>query len=125
MRPRLQPEYLRRDIAPFRSIEQLAGDLRIRLGHTAIELITKVLAQRLRVATNDRGDVLLPDAYTRQRSHLLARRVSREEGFSRHGQLLVDVGPCFGALVEGSDADLARASTDSIPDSGTKRYHTE
>src|SRR5260370_34911454 len=47
MRSRLQPEYLRRDIASLPGIEHIAGHLRIPRVHAAIKLITKVIAQRL------------------------------------------------------------------------------
>ena len=48
MRPRLQPEDLRRNIAALSCTKQRAGDRRIGLRHTAIELITKAPAQSLR-----------------------------------------------------------------------------
>src|SRR4029077_8057862 len=46
MRPGLQPEDDRRNIAGFRGGEQIAGDRRIGLHYPTIELITKTLAQR-------------------------------------------------------------------------------
>src|SRR6266446_3182212 len=75
MCPGLQPENHRRDVAGLRRREQKAGDRRVGLGYAAIELITKTLAQRLRGAADDFGDVVLRDTETGQVPHLLAQRI--------------------------------------------------
>jgi hypothetical protein len=56
----------RRDIARLRGGEQRAGDHRIGLGHAAIELFAKTVAQPLRGASDDPGDVVLWDTETGQ-----------------------------------------------------------
>src|SRR5205823_6475899 len=66
MRPRLQPEDLRRDIAALRVSKQRTGDRRIGLRHAAIEFITQALAQRFRGTADDPGDVVLTDTDARQ-----------------------------------------------------------
>jgi hypothetical protein len=48
-----------RDIARLRSSEQIAADGRVGFRHAAIKFITKALAQRLRGAADDLGDVIL------------------------------------------------------------------
>src|SRR5271155_2288609 len=93
MRSRFQPKLLRWDTTSLCGSEQRAGDHRIGLGYAAIKLITKVLAQRLRVAADDPGDVDLRDTETRQGPHPLAHRISHDEWFSRHVRLLTDCGP--------------------------------
>jgi hypothetical protein len=105
MRPRLQPEDLRRDVASFCVSEQITGNRRNGLGGAAIKLTTKVLAQRLRVAADDIGDVVLRDTDTRQAPHPLAHRIGYGECFSRHLPLLIDRLP-GGALVEGLTGGL-------------------
>jgi hypothetical protein len=99
MRSCLHPKYLRRSIAADRLIEESASDLRIRVSHPGIKLIAKVLPHRLRVtAADDRGNILLPDAASRQRSHLLAHCISDDKCSSRHFQLLIDRRPSLGRV---------------------------
>src|SRR4051794_24259046 len=66
MRPRLQPEDDGRDVARLRGREQIAADRRVGLGHAAVEFIAKALAQGLRGAADDPGDVVLTDTDPRQ-----------------------------------------------------------
>src|ERR1700674_4221219 len=113
MRPRLQPEDLRRDVASFCVSEQITGNRRNGLGGAAIKLTTKVLAQRLRVAADDIGDVVLRYTDTRQAPHPLAHRIGYGECFSRHLPLLIDRLP-GGALVEGLTAGLMQGLTGGL-----------
>src|ERR1700746_1318894 len=90
MRSRMaSPEDHRRDIAGLGRREQKAGDRRIGLRYAAIELITEALAQRLRGAADDFGDIVLRDTETGQVPHLLAQRIIDDKGCSRHVQLLI------------------------------------
>src|ERR1700732_639888 len=84
MRPRLQPEDLRRDIAALGGREQRAGNYGIGLGDTAIEVVATLLAQGLRRAPDDPGDIVLTDADPRQVTHLLAHRLIDDKRPSRH-----------------------------------------
>src|SRR5262249_18791172 len=57
IRPRLQPENDRRDIARLGGSEQITGDRRIGLGHPPIELVAQTFAQCLWRAADNLGDV--------------------------------------------------------------------
>ena len=83
-RPRLQPEDLCHDVAPLRSEEQRAGDRRIGLRRATIEFITKALAQCLRRAADELGDVVLRDTETRQ-----VRTFSRSASFTTKAVLAI------------------------------------
>src|ERR1700674_4863131 len=120
MRPRLQPEDLRRDVASFCVSEQITGTRRNGLGGAAIKLTTKVLAQRLRLAADDIGDVFLRDTDTRQAPHPLAHRIGYGECFSRHLPLLIDRLP-GGALVEGLTGGLMHRDAPGEGRTGTSR----
>src|SRR2546430_2522018 len=60
MRPGLQPEDHRCDVAGLGGREQKAGDRRIGLRYTAIELITEALAQRFRGAADRARPITTP-----------------------------------------------------------------
>src|SRR5882672_1190769 len=92
MRPRLQPEDDRRDVACLRGSEQIAGDRRIGFRYPAIEFIAQPLAQGLRRAADDSGDVILPNTNASQMPHPLAHRLIHGKCLSRHGLLLIDRG---------------------------------
>jgi len=76
-----------------------------------------VLAQRLRVAADDPGDVDLRDTQTRQGPHPLTHRISHDEWFSRHVRLLIDVVLAVGARVERLTAGVmhCRAPGEDLP----------
>src|ERR1700751_4813177 len=92
MRPRLQPEDLRRDIAALRGGEQRAGNHGIGLGDTAIEAVATPLAQSLGRAPDEPGDIVLTDAHPRQMALLLAHRLMDDKRLSRHRRRLIE--PC-------------------------------
>jgi len=76
-----------------------------------------VLAQRLRVATaDDRANVLLPDADTRQRLHSLAHRIGDDKCFSRHVELLLILVRALGELVGGLREGLMLIGHDGAHD---------
>jgi hypothetical protein len=87
--PANAPSSLARRFAPWyrplRVSEQIASDRRIGLRHAAIGFIAQALAQRLRRAADDLGDVLLTDPDTRQVLHSLAHRIIHDKCCSRHG----------------------------------------
>src|SRR5215472_7254824 len=93
MRPRFQPKDLRRNIAGLGVGEQIAGDQSIGLSGAAVEVLTTPLAQRLRGAPDDLGDVVLTDANPRQMANLFAYRLIHDKRFSSHGRTLIDPGP--------------------------------
>jgi len=70
--------------------KQITGSRCISLGRAAIKLNTEVLAQRLLVAVDDRGDVVLRDTHTRQAPDPVAHCICRAECFSCHLLLLID-----------------------------------
>jgi hypothetical protein len=81
IRPCFQPKDLRRDIAGLGVGEQIAGDQGIGLGDATVEVLTTPLAQRLRVAPDDLGDVVLTDANPRQMANLFAYRLIHDKRF--------------------------------------------
>jgi dUTPase len=99
MPPRFHPKDLSGNIAFFYFCEQISGSRCISLGDATIKLNTKVLAQSLLVALDDRGDVVPRDTDTRQPPHSFAHCICHQEFFSRHLLLLIDRVPS-GALLE-------------------------
>src|ERR1700755_2599117 len=92
MRSRLQPEDDRRDVARLRGGEQIAGDRRVSLCNAAIEFITEALAQRLRGAADNFGDVVLTDTKPGEVPHLLAHRITHGKCPPSHRPLLIGFG---------------------------------
>ena len=93
MRPCFHPEHLGRHTASLSGGEQTAGHDRVGLGDPAIEVITKLLAQRLRRAADDLGDVVLTDSDPSQMAHPFAYRFIDGKRFSRHWRSPIDLGP--------------------------------
>ena len=93
MRPCFQPKDLRRDIAGLRVGEQIAGNHGIGLGHPTVEVVTTPLAQGLRRAADDLGDVVLTDANPSQMTYLFACHLIEDKRFSSHRRTLIDLGP--------------------------------
>ena len=106
MRPRLQPEDLRHDVATLGGGEQRAGNYGIGLGDSAVEVITTTLAQRLWRAADDLGDVVLTDANPSQMAHLFAYRLIENKRFSSHRRSLIDLCPGCGRVRQTIDPRL-------------------
>src|SRR5258708_1113320 len=87
---RVQREDDRWDVARLGRGEQIAAHRRVGLGHTAIELVAKALAQGLRGATDDPGDFVLAHADPSQVAHLLAHCLIDDECCSSHCRILRD-----------------------------------
>src|SRR5258708_4314022 len=84
LRASLEPEYLRRDIAVLGCIEQKARHLGIGLGLPKIELLPVMLTQRLRIYSNNPGDIGFRDTISGQGFDLATLRGIRSVGPPTH-----------------------------------------
>jgi hypothetical protein len=65
----------------------------IGLGHPTVEVVTTPLAQGLRRAADDLGDVVLTDSNPSQMTYLFAYHLIEEKRFSSHRRSLTYLGP--------------------------------
>lgn len=72
MRPRLEPEYLGRDVAFGSVFVQRPGDADVGLDLPLIQLLTVVLAQRLGVDLKIQRNLIVTDAVAGKRLDLCA-----------------------------------------------------